>query len=213
MSLIVAKTSTKPKSATSYKDTSFGILPRSKVITLEAEGIKKAQEYILKLSDKKAVITPQLILDLHKEGFGFIFPQWAGKFRTIEVTVGDYDPPHYTRIPELVTNFCNDLSERIKHLPLVQDEELFLSELIIILAWFQHRFVWIHPFQDYNGRIARLLTNLILLNLDFPIITIIADTGEEREQYVTAMKAADRHDLSKLETLIAEALRRILEEV
>lgn len=100
----MVKASTKPKSATSYKDTSIGILPRSKVVTLEAEGVKKAQEYILKLSDKKQVITPSLILDLYREGFSFIFPQWAGKFRIIEVTVGDYEPPHHANIPELVTN-------------------------------------------------------------------------------------------------------------
>ena len=73
--------STKPKSATSYKqsftsykETAFGILPRSKVAELEQEGIKKAQQYILKLSEKKVEIIPELILDLHKEGFGFIFP-------------------------------------------------------------------------------------------------------------------------------------------
>lgn len=209
----MAKISTKPKSATSYKDTAFGILPRSKIITLEAEGVKKAQEYILKLSDKKTAITSELILDLHREGFGFIFPQWAGKFRTIEVTVGAYEPPHFVQVPGLIKNLCDDLTERTKHMPQSENGELFLSELIVIVAWFQHRFVWIHPFQDYNGRVARLLTNLILLNLDLPIITITANTGEEREQYITAMKAADEHDLSKLESLIAKALQESLEKV
>jgi fido (protein-threonine AMPylation protein) len=89
----VAKT-TKPKSATSYKETAFGILPRSKIIPLEAEGTKKALQYIIKLSDKKTKITPELIQDIHKVGFGFIFPDWAGQFRTVDVTVGEYEPPH-----------------------------------------------------------------------------------------------------------------------
>ncbi|HSW87964.1 MAG TPA: Fic family protein [Candidatus Saccharimonadales bacterium] len=209
----MVKASTKPKSATSYKDTAFGILSRSKIVTLEAEGVKRAQEYTLILSNKRKLVTPQLVLDLHKKGFGFIFPAWAGKFRKIEVTVGDYEPPQFIQIPELIKNLCDDLAERLKHLPQSENGELFLSELIILLAWFQHRFVWIHPFQDYNGRIARLLTNLILLNLGFPIITIIADTGEERDQYVAAMKAADQHDFSKLEALIADALLRNLEKV
>ncbi|MDE2589824.1 MAG: hypothetical protein KGL95_09205, partial [Patescibacteria group bacterium] len=66
------KSSTKPKSATSYTDTSFGILPREKVIELEKQGIKKALEYIIKLSEKNTQITPEVILDIHKEGFGFI---------------------------------------------------------------------------------------------------------------------------------------------
>ena len=204
--------STKPKSATSYKQTAFGILSRSKVVQLETEGVKKAQDYIVKLNESKAVITPQLVLDIHKVGFGFIFPDWAGKFRTLDVTVGDYEPPHYSQISTLVKNLCEDLSERLKHLPSPDSAELFLTELISLLSWFQHRFVWIHPFNDYNGRVARLLTNLLLLNLGLPIITITADTGEEREEYVEAMKAADKHDYSKLGDLIAGALKESLEK-
>lgn len=205
--------STKPKSATSFKDTAFGIIPRSKVVQLEKEGVRKALEYIIKLSQEKAQITPQLIRDVHKEGFDFIFPDWAGHFRTIDVTVGVYEPPHYSKVPELIKNLCDDLEERLKHLPTPEKEEEFLAEVISLLAWFQHRFVWIHPFKDYNGRIARLLTNLLALNLGLPIITIKAETGRDREAYVAAMKAADKHDYSKLEALIAQALKESLEKI
>ncbi|MDP2632944.1 MAG: Fic family protein [Candidatus Curtissbacteria bacterium] len=200
--------STKPKSATSFKETAFGILPRSRVVILEQEGIKKAQQYILKLSDKKAEITPELICAIHKEGFGFIFPGWAGKFRAIDVTVGEYEPPHYSSIPEFVKNLCEDLKERLKYLPSPKNQEQFLTEVISLLAWFQHRLVWIHPFQDYNGRVARLLTNLLALNLGLPLLIIKADTGQDREAYIKAMKAADKNDYSKLESIIASALKK-----
>lgn len=205
--------STKPKSATSYKETAFGILPRSKVIELEKEGIKKAQQYILKLSNNKARITPELICNVHKEGFGSIFPDWAGKFRTIDVTVGDYEPPHYSRVPELIKTLCDDLDERLKYMPTSDKETEFLAETISLLAWFQHRFVWIHPFKDYNGRVARLLTNLLALNLGLPIVVIKAETGRDRQSYVRAMKAADKHKLTKLEKLISEALKESLEKI
>lgn len=202
--------STKPKSATSYKETTFGILPRSKVVELEKQGIKKAQQYVLKLSDRKSEITPQLILDVHNAGFGFIFPDWAGKFRMIDVTVGDYNPPHYSRIFELVKSLCDDLRERLKHLPPSETEGLYLGGVVSLLAWFQHRFVWIHPFNDYNGRVARLLTNLLALNLGLPLLIFKAETGRDRQNYVKAMKAADRYDYSRLETLIASALKETL---
>ena len=91
---VVAK-STKPKSATSYKETAFGIISRSQLVPLEAQGVKKALEYIIKISDTKPLITPDLIKDIHKVGFGLIFPNWAGRFRLIEVTVGSYNPPQY----------------------------------------------------------------------------------------------------------------------
>lgn len=204
--------STKLKGATSFKDTAFGIIPRSKVVQLEKEGVKKALEYIIKLSQKRAQITPQLIRDIHKEGFGFIFPDWAGKFRTEQVTVGKHEPPHYSLIPELVKNLCDDLLKQLHHVSSTKQEEQFLAEVISLLAWFQHRFVWIHPFKDYNGRVARLITNLLLLNLGFPILEIQAETGKDRETYIAAMKAADQHNYSKLEDLFVKALKESLEK-
>lgn len=205
--------STKPKSATSYKETALGILPRSKAVILEQEGVKKALQYILKLNEKKATITHELICDIHREGFGFIFPDWAGKYRTVDVTVGEYEPPHYSRIPELIKNLCNDLGERLKHLPSLENHEQFLAEAIALSTWFQHRFVWIHPFKDYNGRVGRLLTILLSLNLGLPVFEIKADTGRDRDRYIKAMKAADQHDFSRLEKLIANALKESLEKI
>lgn len=206
----MAKT-TKPKGTTSFKETAFGILPRSRIIPLEAEGTKKALQYIIRLSEKKTKITPKLIQDIHRVGFGFIFPGWAGKLRTIGVTVGEYEPPHYSKIAVLVKNLCDDLEERLKHIPLPEQEEQFLAEIISLLAWFQHRFVWIHPFKDYNGRVARLLTNLLVLNFGLPALEIKAETGADRQKYIKAMKVADEHDYSKLEKLIATALKESLE--
>lgn len=71
--------------------------------------------------------------------------------------------------------------------------------------------MWIHPFQDYNGRVARLLTNLVLLNVDLPPLEITAETEKDRNQYIEAMKAADKNNYDRLEDLIAKALKESLE--
>lgn len=205
-------TSTKPKSATSYKETAFGVMPRSKIIPLEREGVKRALNYILKLNQDKIAITPKVILDIHNVGFGFIFPDWAGKFRIVDVTVGIYEPPHYSKIPELINNLCDDLKERLKYLPKPNNQEKFLIEVISLLAWFQSRFAWIHPFKDYNGRIARLLTNLLSLDLGLPAFEIRADGKKDRDLYIKAIKAADKQDFSLLENLLADALEESLQK-
>lgn len=205
--------STKPKSATSFKETAPGIVSRSQLVPLEAQGIKKALEYIIKISDAKPPITPDLIKDIHKVGFVFIFPDWAGKFRSIEVTVGTYAPPSYYELPPLVKSLCDDLAERLRHLPSSSEQEKYLDEVISLLAWFQHRLVWIHPFQDYNGRISRVLTNLLLLNLELPIMEIKAGTKKDRGYYIKAMKEADKGNLTKLENLLAQALKENLENL
>ena len=204
------KSSTKPTGATTYKETAFGILSHSRLLGLELEGTKKGLEFIHKLvsQTKKIKITPQLILDLHKESFVWIFPDWAGKYRVIRVEFSGKEAVLPHKIPELTVNLCADLEVRINILQ--QSDENYIGGVVELLAWFQHQFVWIHPFQDYNGRIARMLTLLILLNLGLPPIEIKAETGTDRKRYLKAMYAADEGNYANLETLISKALSESL---
>ena len=110
----------------------------------------------------------------------------------------------------MIKNLCEDLAERLKHLPAIENEQ-FILEVVKLLAWFQHRFVFIHPFQDYNGRTARMLTILILLKLDLPPIELKAETREDRKEYLTAMQQADEGNFSLLEQLIGQALSESLQ--
>lgn len=196
------KSSTKPRGATSYKETAFGIISRSKLLKLELEGTKRGLDLIAKVY--KQEITPDLILAIHKESFAWIFPKWAGKYRTVRVEFSGKEAVQPHQVRELITNLCADLKERLKYLN--PKEEHFIEEVVQLLAWFQHRFVWIHPFQDYNGRIARALTIFILLKLELPPIEIKAETGLDRKKYLEAMYAADEENYAKLEILISSAL-------
>src|SRR3989344_5862033 len=200
------KTSTKPKGATSYQETAFGIIPKSKLLHLELEGTQKGLELVAKLYQQE--ITPNLILAIHKEAFGWIFPNWAGKYRTVRVEFSGKEAVLPHQIPELMVNLCADLKERLNHLDVTAEN--YIDGVVELLAWFQHRLVWIHPFQDYNGRVARMLTVLILLSLNLPPIEIKAETGEDRKKYLEAMYAADNSDYSKLEALIGRALNESL---
>lgn len=205
------KTKTKPRGATAYRQTAFGIIPRSKILKLEIEGTREGLEYLYDLAkkNKDVQITSSLICKLHEVSFGWIFPQWAGKYRIIQVTFSGKEAPSYFQIPEFVLNLCRDLEERLKHLPPKEDDK-FILEVVKLLAWFQHRFVFIHPFQDYNGRTARMLTILMLLKLNLPPVELKAEKGSDRKRYLTAMQNADKGDYSLLEKLICQALSEIL---
>src|SRR3989344_4587937 len=187
---------TKPKDATSYKETKFGIIARSKLLKLEIEGIKKGLDFIYRLvkQDKNIEITPKFICQLHQISFGWIFPQWAGKFRKIQVTVSGKEAPKYYLVPEMIINLTQDLKERLKNLP--KEADNFVIEAVKLLAWWQHKFVWIHPFQDYNGRTARMLTIILLLKLKLPPVEIKIDNDIDRKRYLAAMQKADQGDIS-----------------
>ncbi|MBI5356751.1 Fic family protein [Candidatus Collierbacteria bacterium] len=207
---MIKNSSSKPKGATSYKETAFGIIPRSKLLNLELEGTKRGLEFIYRLVERYPAteITSKIILKIHQESFGWIFPSWAGKYRTIRVEFSGKEAISSYQISELIINLCAGLKERLKGLNSTSDK--YPEEIIELLAWFQHRFVWIHPFQDYNGRVARMLTILILLILGLPPVEIMAGTGSDREKYLNAMYSADEGDYSKLEDLLGKALRESL---
>lgn len=210
--MVKNKDFTKPKGATSFQETKFGIISRSELVKLESEGTSKGLKFIkaLSKSKKNLLISSELILDIHKKSFKWIFPKWAGKFRTIEVEVSDYHPPQFYKIPVLIKQFCDDLNERLKHIPSKSEVDKYLKEIIALTAWAQHRFVWIHPFNDYNGRTGRMLTNLIFLKLGLPLLEIKVESKKDRERYIKAMQLADKRDYSLLEEIISSALNEAL---
>ncbi len=81
---------------------------------------------------------------------------------------------------------------------------------LIIATWLHHAFTTIHPFQDGNGRVVRLLASLILIKSNFFPITV---SGEEAKvKYIQALEEADANQPQKLVTYFAEIQKRNIEE-
>jgi Fic family protein len=57
-----------------------------------------------------------------------------------------------------------------------------------LAALFHYRYIRIHPFEDGNGRIARLLINYILTRHDYPMIVV---RSRNKSDYLEALHAAD----------------------
>ncbi|QQR55308.1 hypothetical protein IPG41_02000 [Candidatus Peregrinibacteria bacterium] len=75
----------KRKGETSYKETAFGIIPRSKLIPLEIEGIKKAWDFVLESQAKdKLLFTPAFLREVHHVGFGWISLTWLGNLERLK---------------------------------------------------------------------------------------------------------------------------------
>jgi Fic family protein len=59
---------------------------------------------------------------------------------------------------------------------------------VVVAALFHHKFVEIHPFDDGNGRLSRILMNLVLLKKGFPPVVVKMD---DRRNYYSLLSRAD----------------------
>lgn len=79
---------------------------------------------------------------------------------------------------------------------------------LVLAAVFHHEFVAIHPFDDGNGRMARILMNLILLQKNFPVIVVKKD---DRNNYYGVLSQADNGIYIPLVSYMAELLKHSLD--
>jgi hypothetical protein len=75
---------------------------------------------------------------------------------------------------------------------------------VVMSAIFHHKFTAIHPFDDGNGRLARILSNFILLKHKYPVIVI---KNRDKVQYYAALNIADNGIYEDLIKLFAEHVR------
>lgn len=74
---------------------------------------------------------------------------------------------------------------------------------LVIAALFHHKFTQIHPFEDGNGRMARLLTNLILMKFRFPILIV---RNEDKNNYYDALSLADAGEKKQIIEYLGDLL-------
>lgn len=70
----------------------------------------------------------------------------------------------------------------------------------VLSAWLHHRFTQIHPFQDGNGRVARLLASIVFIRAQWHPLVVLRD---DRPAYIDSLERADAGDLSPLIRLFA----------
>ncbi len=116
-----------------------------------------------------------------------------GEWRVHDVKVGEHVPPPFTTVPAFMAHF----HERFR-----LDRMTGRMDRILGMATAHHRLAWVHPFQDGNGRVSRLLSHAMahqagigaggLWSVSRGLARGLADGVPGREEYKAKMAVADR---------------------
>jgi Fic-DOC domain mobile mystery protein B len=163
----------------------------SELNAAEQENILEAEIWAFQHKHKD-ILTEAFIRKLHKRMFGDVW-RWAGKFRRTAKNIGI----DAWQIAGELRLLLDDTRYWIDHQTYAPDE---------IAARFHHKLVWIHPFPNGNGRLARMMTDLLLKQMGHPRFTWgrlnLVELSETRNAYVSALKAADQGNLAPLLTFV-----------
>lgn len=145
----------------------------------ECVGHGEAFEYMFSLINAKE-ISEENIKQLH-----FLFAKNIkdipnpGEYRNVSktfvyITGSDYSCPDYDKVPELMSDLVDWTNSMKGQLHPVERA-----------AEFHRRFVYIHPFPDGNGRVARLMMNMLLLQDKYMPVLI---SPKERKTYIKKLE-------------------------
>ena len=139
-------------------------------------------------------ITQNYILQLHKILFSHLGNPAAGKTKTVQNYISATIPDGHTETlfiplapyetPEALDGICEEYNRVIGNAEL---------EPLIAIPVFIHDFLCIHPFNDGNGRMSRLLTTLLLYRSGFYVgkyISLEAKIAKHKDLYYDALSAS-----------------------
>ncbi len=177
----------------------------------EVKGHNEALLWVEDVVDENRPLTQNFIRELHqmilKESYDSPAITPTGQTVPKKIKIGQYKTtPNHVRtstgeiyhyaLPEEVPSMISDLLQWY-------DKEKIETHPLILAATFHYRFVKIHPFDDGNGRMSRILMNLILMRGNYPPAII---KMEKRNEYLAALGEADAGDLEKFILFVGESL-------
>lgn len=137
-------------------------------------------------------VTQNYILQLHKIMYSHMNNPMAGRTKNVQNYITATYPDGHTEIlftplepyetPEALDRICEEFNKVIGNMEL---------EPLIAIPVFIHDFLCIHPFNDGNGRMSRLLTSLLLYRCGFYVgryISLEAKIAKNKDLYYSALR-------------------------
>lgn len=183
---------------------------------LEVKSYSKAAEWVYTQARERGqavMITAAEIREIHRLAMQAVwnfFPpdqldpkEGSGAYRrkAIEPFDNGMVPPPWPDVPAAVSDWVDRVNGSQR---LGSSERHVIEDFADLHAGFER----IHPFRDGNGRVGRLVLNLLLVRYGFPPVVIYKN---ERDRYLAALHRADDGDCGALGELLARSIKQSID--
>jgi len=170
----------------------------------EARALERTMAVLVGQYDEKHRFTAADLRAIHKSWLGEIY-EWAGDYRQVNVSKGDFPFAAAARVPALMEQFERDVLAR--YTPCNFSER---ADITRALAETHVELVLIHPFREGNGRLARVLSILMALQAGLPLLNFSLIAEEKKQEYFDAVQAGLDKNYKPMERIFAEIIERSL---
>jgi cell filamentation protein len=184
----------------------LGITGKRAMDEAEAREQFRALNEFLEMYEKDHRFRAADICRMHEAWLGNIY-EWAGKYRQVNISKGDFTFAMARQVPILMEKFeQGPLREFTPCLSTAHEK------IIHAVAVVHTELVLIHPFREGNGRLARMLAVLMGLQAGLPPFDFGGIKGRLKQKYFAAVQAGMEYNYAPMESIFRTVLERSLRQ-
>lgn len=176
----------------------LGITDPSELQEAETELLLALYTYVLDNVEPEQPITIAMVKEWHRKWLGNLF-EWAGQERSVNLSKDGFPFAAASRIKALLAAFDRNCLAR-----LTPCAGMSRNEAVAAIAEVHVELILIHPFRDGNGRIARLLADVMAGQAGLGQLDYTA-WEQNREKYFAAIQAGLDGDYGPMTTWVRRA--------
>ncbi len=180
----------------------IGIKSKREMDSVEGEELVRTFQKIVDVYDETHRFSAVDLCNMHQEWLGGIY-DWAGKYRQVNLTKGDFTFAAVHLIPALMADF--ERESLAVYTPCRFEER---EEVARALAIVHVEFLLVHPFREGNGRLARMVASLMALQAELPVLNFSMLKGKKKQGYFEAVQQGLNRNYAPMEKIFGEVIEK-----
>lgn len=183
-----------------------GVAGRREMDEIESREQFRALNEFVSIYDREHRFSATDICHMHKVWLEDVYV-WAGQYRQVNVSKGDFTFAMAKQIPDLMEKFEHGILRDFT--PCLFGK---LEKVIHALAVVHTELILIHPFREGNGRLARMLSVLMGLQAGYPPLDFDLIKGKVKKKYFMAVQAGMNYNYEPMKEIFGTVLKRTLRQ-